>query len=74
VLTGTAGYLYAAGALLLTVRFLYDAVRVWRANTREGENRAARTLFGFSILWLFALFALILAEKLIGLPAIGGLL
>jgi protoheme IX farnesyltransferase len=74
VFTGTAGWLYAAGAAVLTTRFLYDAVRIWRATSREAENRAARSRFRFSILWLFALFALILAEKLIGIPAFGGLL
>jgi len=74
VFTGTAGWLYAAGAAILTTRFLYDAVCIWKAPTREAENRASRSLFRFSILWLFALFALILAEKLIGLPPIGGLL
>ena len=72
--TGTAGYLYAAGAVILTVRFLLDAMKVYRAATREAEDKACKKLFGFSILWLFALFALILAERLTGLPAFGGLL
>lgn len=74
VVTGTAGHLYAAGAVLLTIKFLMDAVAVYRAATREAEDRATKRLFGFSILWLFVLFALILAEKLLGLPAFGGLL
>ncbi len=72
--TGTAGYLYAAGAVILTAKFLFDAVTVYRAATREAEDKACKKLFGFSILWLFALFALILVEKLVGLPAAGGLL
>ena len=74
VLTGTAGYLYAAGAVLLTAKFLFDAVTVYRAATREAEDKACKKLFGFSILWLFVLFALILAERLLSLPVVGGLL
>ena len=49
-------------------------MKVYRAATREAEDKACKKLFGFSILWLFALFALILAERLTGLPAFGGLL
>jgi heme o synthase len=69
LLTGTVGWLYAAGAALLTAKFLLDAWNVYRAPNRARENRAAKTLFKFSILWLFAMFALILAEKLIHIPA-----
>jgi len=74
VLTGTAGWLYAAGAVLLTGRFLWDAVALYRAVGRTDENKAAGRLFKFSILWLFALFAFILIEKLAGLPAVQGLM
>lgn len=74
LLTGTSGLLYALGASVLTIRFLADAVAVYRASDRNAEDRAAKRLFGFSILWLFAIFALILAEKLLGLPAFAGML
>jgi heme o synthase len=43
----------------------------WRVNrAREGEAaaRAARGLFSYSILYLFALFAMLLIER--GLPAL----
>ncbi|MFO1034432.1 MAG: heme o synthase [Hyphomicrobiales bacterium] len=72
LVTGTAGLLYAVGAALLTLKFLADAIAVFRAAGREAEDRACKRLFGFSILWLFALFALILAEKLAGLAPVGG--
>jgi heme o synthase len=72
--TATAGWLYASGAALLTVKFLWDAVQLFRAIGRSDENRAAGSLFKFSIFWLFALFALILAEKLLGVAPFAGVL
>jgi heme o synthase len=74
VLTGTAGWFYAVGAAALTLKFLADAVAVYRARDTESENRAAKKLFGFSILWLFALFAFILVERVVGLVPFAGLL
>lgn len=74
VLTGTAGWLYAAGAALLTAKFLLDAVMLYRASGLVAENKAAGRLFGFSILWLFALFAFILIEKLAGLAPFASVL
>ncbi len=67
ILTGTIGYVYAAGASVLTVKFIMDAISVYRATDRASEDKAAKKLFGFSIIWLFALFALILVEHLAGL-------
>jgi heme o synthase len=74
VLTGTAGWLYAVGAVLLTAKFLFDAIVLYRAEGRTNENKAAGKLFKFSIIWLFALFAFILIEKLVGLPPFAGVL
>jgi heme o synthase len=73
MMTGTVGWLYAVGASLLTARFLLDAVQLYRAPTRETEDKAAKKLFRFSILWLFAIFALILVERVVGLPTFAGL-
>jgi protoheme IX farnesyltransferase len=67
VVTGVAGILYVTAAPLLTLAFIYYASAVWRADGKEAENRAAGKLFGFSILWLFVVFALILAERLSGI-------
>jgi heme o synthase len=74
VLTGTAGWIYAVGAVALTAKFLFDAVSLYRADGRTNENKAAGKLFKFSILWLFALFAFILIEKLLGLVPFAGVL
>ncbi len=71
LVTGVAGWIYAAGATALTLKFLFDAIVLYRAEGTASENKAAGKLFGFSILWLFALFAFILVEKLLGLPAAG---
>ncbi len=72
LLTGIAGWLYAGGASVLTVLFLWDAIALYRAKGRSDENKAAGRLFKFSILWLFAVFALILVEKLVGLAPFAG--
>lgn len=74
LLTGTTGLLYATCAAILTAKFLGDAVAVYRAAGRDAEDKACKRLFGFSILWLFALFALVLAEKVLGITPVGGLL
>jgi heme o synthase len=68
LLTGTAGLLYATGAGFLTLVFLKDAVDVYRVTEGPAADKACKTLFGFSILWLFAVFALILVERLLHLP------
>jgi protoheme IX farnesyltransferase len=60
-LIGTAGWLYAAVACVLSGIFLRDAWQLWR---RPGDRLAMR-LFKFSILYLFALFAAILADHLV---------
>ncbi|MEN3951002.1 heme o synthase [Iodidimonas sp. SYSU 1G8] len=62
-LLGMAGTLYGAVSSVLGAGFLVLAWRVWR-----GEDMTQpRRLFLFSILYLFALFAALLVEKLVGL-------
>ena len=73
-LCGIGGLLYAVGAAGLTVTFIYRAFELYRAADSQIEDKAAKKLFGFSIVWLFAIFALILAEKLAGLPALPAVL
>jgi heme o synthase len=70
LLTGTAGYLYACVAPLLTLKFIMDAWSVYRAPERAIEDRFAKKLFGFSIVWLFAVFALILIERILHIPLV----
>ncbi len=57
-LLGFAGLGYGVVAAGLSGLFLLGAVRVWR----EKSDRAARRLFGFSILFLFGIFAALLIE------------
>ena len=40
------------------------------AATGADEEPRAKAMFGFSILYLFGLYALLLGEKLFGLPAL----
>ena len=68
-MTGVAGGLYAWGGGFLTLIFVKDAIDIYRLGDTPAGDKACKALFGFSIFWLFALFALILAEKLIGIPA-----
>ena len=74
LLTGVAGLVYAAGSAVLTAWFLFDAARLYRANRKDQENAAAKRLFSFSIVWLFALFALILIEHVVGLAPMAAVL
>ena len=62
-LFGHAGPAYGAAAVLLGAEFIRRAVRL-RAMGDRDKNRAAKSLFGFSIVYLFALFAVRLAEAL----------
>ena len=60
--------LYAVGAGLLTAWFLKCAIDVYRLAEGPLNTKACKALFKFSIYWLFAVFALILIERLIHLP------
>jgi protoheme IX farnesyltransferase len=74
-LLGTTGLLYTAVAALLGAAFLWHALDVYRRREGEAARRACRRLFGFSILYLFAVFAAIIAERVMGVasfaPVIG---
>ncbi len=66
-LLGVTGIVYVGGAALLSAMFLYYAVKVYRLHQGEAADKACKKLFGFSILWLFLVFALIPIERLIGM-------
>ncbi len=55
---GAAGWVYASGAVILGAFFLIGAWRVWWDET----DASARRLFGYSILYLFVLFALLMID------------
>jgi protoheme IX farnesyltransferase len=65
-LIGLGGPLYAVAALAFGAWMVADAFSVLRERD-EIREPAARKLFGVSILYLFALFAALIAERLIGL-------
>ena len=58
-LLGVAGAVYAGAALALSAGFTGLALKVWLDPT----HRSARQMFGFSILYLFLLFALLLIDR-----------
>lgn len=60
---GLAGAVYAAAAFLLGGAFLGLAVAVWLDRT----ERSARRLFGFSILYLFLVFFVMVLDRAPGL-------
>ena len=66
---GIGGALYLAAAAGIGLWFLWEAISVYR-ETDEIKEPAAHRLFGVSLLYLTALFAALIAEKLIGLPAL----
>jgi heme o synthase len=64
---GNAGVLYGAVAAVLGGAFLVLALAVWR----DTGEAAARRLFAFSILYLFLLFAALIADRVNFLGSIG---
>jgi protoheme IX farnesyltransferase len=65
---GYAGAIYGAAVSILGILFLTAAVRVWRDKT----DGAAKAMFAYSILYLFLLFAFLIADALILGSATGG--
>jgi protoheme IX farnesyltransferase len=63
-LAGHSGLLYLAGASLFSGIFVWQATGLWRAPC----DAKAIGLFKFSILYLFALFSLLLADKALHYP------
>lgn len=57
-ITQMSGLIYLAGALALGIGFIYHAVVLYRA---EGDNHTMKT-FAYSIFYLSALFAFLLAD------------
>jgi protoheme IX farnesyltransferase len=62
--TSVAGPVYLVAALALTLEFLRHAWRVYRRGDEDATHSASKKLFGYSILWLFLIFALIPADRL----------
>jgi len=64
---GIAGAVYGISAMVLGALFILAAVRVWF----DPSDRSAKRMFAYSILYLFLLFALLIADRAPGL--LGGL-
>ncbi|MBI1329607.1 MAG: protoheme IX farnesyltransferase [Alphaproteobacteria bacterium] len=67
---GFAGPLYAACAAFFGGWMVFESVRVLR-ETDEVKETAARKLFAVSLMYLFALFAALIVERLIGIAPFG---
>jgi protoheme IX farnesyltransferase len=65
-LLGVTGWIYGGTALALSALFTGAAVRVLRDKT----ERSAHQMFGFSILYLFLLFALMVVDRAPGLAGV----
>jgi len=61
-LLGIAGPFYGIGAGALSLVFTGTALRVWH----DESERSARQMFAFSLLYLFLVFTLLLADRLLG--------
>jgi protoheme IX farnesyltransferase len=60
---GFASSVYGGVAILGGVAMLVCALRVYRARTGDVANKIAMQMFGVSILYLFALFAVLVVEN-----------
>jgi protoheme IX farnesyltransferase len=65
--TGLGGVLYLTVAALTSAILIYLSVDVLLKREGHGADKAAKRLFSYSILYLFVVFAAILAEHAMGL-------
>ncbi|MAS41376.1 MAG: protoheme IX farnesyltransferase [Porticoccaceae bacterium] len=66
-LTGMSGWLYLLGALVLGAGFLYWAIRLYL----DSDAALGMTTFKYSIIYLLALFAIMLVDHQLIEPAVG---
>jgi len=66
-LMGFAGLAYLVVSIVSGLAMIALSVRVLRVSEGEAAHKACHALFGFSILYLFLLFAVLLAENSLGL-------
>ncbi len=65
VLLGFAGWIYGAAAMALSLGFVWAAVAVMR----DTSDAPAKRMFGYSIFYLFTLFAMLVVDRT---PGLGG--
>ena len=63
VLFGISGVVYAVAAAVLTGLFIRHAWTVYRHREGKQGERGPKALFGYSILYLFAMFGAMLADR-----------
>jgi protoheme IX farnesyltransferase len=71
VFIGLGGVVYAAAAAVLGALFVVMAVDCYRKREGEAADCAAKNLFGYSVLYLFLLFAVLLLEQGFGIDGGG---
>ncbi len=59
---GYVGAFYGTAAAALGIGFVWYAMQVWRMSDEDRVMKPAKALFGYSLLYLFAIFALYLAD------------
>jgi protoheme IX farnesyltransferase len=59
---GFGGLVYGVVSAILGVMFVYYAYRVWQMPEADRAMKPAKKLFGFSLVYLFALYATLLGE------------
>lgn len=68
-LLGFAGPFYGVVSLLLGAEFVRHAWKVWQMPEADRVMVPAKKLFGYSLVYLFAIFALLLADDLVARAA-----
>ena len=63
--TSMFSYIYLTGAITLNILFIRHSIKVYNTHDNKENNRNARRMFFFSILYLFILFALMVLDKFI---------
>lgn len=70
---GIAGFVYAGVAFALSLLFLICALRVMAEYKKEEpDHKPAKQMFGYSIVYLFALFAALMMDRTDGLTLLSG--
>lgn len=64
VAIGMAGWLYGSVSVLLGLAFVALSWRVYKVRDGRAGDSAAKQLFSFSIIYLFAIYAVLLVERM----------
>ncbi|WP_375641985.1 MULTISPECIES: heme o synthase [unclassified Bartonella] len=63
--TGLGGIFYGIFSIILSIIFVYFAYRLWKTDTHNETILMAKKLFFFSLLYLAAIFGVLLIESLV---------